>query len=115
VTNPHQLEVILRHRLPNGYNSFWLSHEAKYPAVSLLAKGNLACVYYFPEEGHPGFQSVSEPPIVAQELFEFRVETPDQVQPIIGEAVIPFERASAAAQEFLILPLQPTSLDWREL
>ena len=115
VTDPLQLEEILRYRLPNGYNSFWLSHDSKYPAISLLAKGDLACVYYFPEDGHPGFHSVSDLPIIGQEVFEFRVDTPDQVQHIVGEAVIPFERASAAAREFLILPLQPTNLDWREL
>jgi hypothetical protein len=61
VTSPGDITAALSKRDGRGINSFWLSHGSEeYPYISILVKGDIAYVHYFPKHRHPGYASVAE-------------------------------------------------------
>jgi len=116
----HQNEVnhILRINYGGGYNSFWVSMENNsYPCLAILTNNNLACVHYFPEEGDSGFQSVSTENLSKNTSgeTEFRVDNINRPQFLNNDAVVSLREAIEVVQEFMVLPLRPTAITWREL
>ena len=54
VTSPADIEAALRKRHGAGRNAFWLFHGSnKSPAISIMVRGDLAYVHYFPKDRHP--------------------------------------------------------------
>ena len=54
-----EFEDVLQRRYGPDANGFWISHDNEsIPVISLLVKGDLSCIHYFPYDGHPGFASV---------------------------------------------------------
>jgi Immunity protein Imm1 len=91
--------------------SFWLFGEEKHPVLSVLVRGNLACVHFFPREGHPGFASVGNESADASITFRGSTEAVE----VSGACVVTFEQARQAAREFLLSRSLPASLRWSEL
>jgi hypothetical protein len=81
-SNISQLETVLKKRYSPGVNGFWLSHDnEKYPSVSLLVKGDLGCLHYFPTDSHPGFLSIgSVQELKPDEATIFFLDNPDQAR-----------------------------------
>jgi hypothetical protein len=113
-----QIDFILSKRYGDGVNNFWISHgEQRYPTIAILAKGNVACVHYFPREGHPGYVSLGDLKSLG---LEPGGETTFYVRPTapiwaINEHVISFPDALNAVHEFAANPALPKSIQWFEL
>jgi hypothetical protein len=112
-----ELEKILQKRYGSGANGFWLSHDnERSPAISLLVKGDLACLHYFPDELHPGFLSVGAiEELTPSETTTFFLDTPDQEQELPNSAVIRFSKAVEVAKDFYASKELPRSIRWLEL
>jgi hypothetical protein len=93
------IESALAERYGSGVNSLWLCHGgAKYPALALLVRADLASLHYFPRERHPGFRSVGV--VEGQEPGEstaFCVTSLNDEQPIPNGSIVPFSTALSAA------------------
>jgi hypothetical protein len=109
VSSDFEMAVVLGKRNDNGFNEFWLQHaDAKHPSNQ-----DLACVHYFPEDGHPGLQSVR----LASDL------DPDGTTAFrctewttrLNSTVIPFSWALDVAKEFAGSKWLPRRIEWFEL
>ena len=111
------LESVLRRRYGRGVNSFWLSHaDEKNPTLSMLVKGELATLTYFPQESHPGFTSIGKMEgLDPDEMTIFYLDTPEQEQEIMNSSVVAFSSAVEAAKEFFNSRNLPTAIKWSEL
>ena len=112
-----ELETVLQKRYGPGVNGFWLSHDnKKHPSVSLLVKGDLACLHYFPTDSHPGFLSVgSVQELNPDEATIFFLDNPDQEQEMPNSSVIHFSKAVQVAKDFFASEELPRSIEWLEL
>jgi hypothetical protein len=116
VRSEEDLETVLRKTYENDANAFWMSHNSsKYPVLSVLVRGELACLHYFPKDRHPGFRSVGE---VAQlkrsgtsTFFTRRAEK----QEVLNDSIVPFSAALTVAKEFFHGDDLPKSIRWFEL
>ncbi len=111
-----ELEQLLQKRYCNDANSFWLSHndESK-PSMSLLVKGDIAYLHYFPSESHPGFASSRNDENLIDGTTIFFLDSPDQEQEILNSSVVSFAQALKAATEFFYSKNLPKSINWSEL
>jgi hypothetical protein len=110
-------QAVLEKRYGPDANSFWIWHyEEKNPAISLLVRGNLSCIHYFPYEGHPGFVSVGTVESLDKDGFtSFRFETVEQEQEIWNPHVISASAGISAARDFFSSKDLPKSIEWKEL
>lgn len=113
-----ELETLLMRRCANSFNSFWLSHcDEDYPKLSLLVKGDLATLNYFPKEFDAAFVSVGRmPELKVGETTTFSIST-DRADDLIvlNDAVLPFSAALEAAKEFFHSGDLPKSVEWLQL
>jgi len=71
---------------------------------------------YFPEDGHPGFQSIAmDTDLNMKDISIFYTNTPDEEIEIDNDAIVPFSRAVEATKEFFTSLSLPTCLKWLEL
>ncbi len=95
-------------------NSFWLTHKARFPALSILVRDDLASLWYSGDEDSPGFISWGSMSILSKEgqtVFYLRREP----QTIPNQSIVPFIEASWAAEGFLRTKELPAAINWREL
>ena len=112
------LEVFLSRRYGDGVNSFWLHHfdELPLPAISLLVKGDISSLVYFPAKSHPGFKSVGHLKDLAPDgTTTFFLDNLKQRQELLNDSVVSFQVALQVAKEFLISGDLPTAIEWFEL
>jgi hypothetical protein len=83
--------------------------------MSLLVKGDLAYVHYFPKPSHPGFRSLGSIVQPAKEMTIFYLDNLQQEQPVLNNAIIPFHAALDAAKEFFQTKVLPKCIPWVEL
>jgi hypothetical protein len=116
ITTPQDLAAALNKRYGDGINSFWLSHGVdEFPAINILVKGGLAYVHYFPELARAGFASLArEPGPKPNETSVFLLDPTEKVW-IRNDALVPFQDALKAAQEFAISKALPKCIRWLEL
>jgi hypothetical protein len=117
VNNMSELGTILQKRYGPGVNGFWLSHDNdKYPAISLLVKGDLATLLYVPRESHPGFTPVGRvADLDKKETTTFSVDTIEQEMEISNKAIVLFSTALSVAKDFFTSKELPRSIEWVEL
>lgn len=102
-------------------NEYWLNEE--YPRLAMMVRGAAACLFYYPEEGHPGWASVGTGEmtpearaLVEDGQVEFFTYTSNEPVWIVEELVIAEGRARAAALEFFRAPERlPATIEWFEL
>ena len=110
------LEIVLNMQFGTGVNEFWISGEEDNPCLAILVNNSYANLTYFPEDGHPGFQSVGmDTDLDLGEITVFYTNTPEEEMEINNDAVVPFEIALNAAKEFYLTSALPTCLEWTEL
>jgi immunity protein Imm1 of predicted polymorphic toxin system len=116
VTTLADVQAALSKRHDAGINAFWLSHGSKkLPAISILVKGDIAYVHYFPNDDHPGFASVAKLPGPRPHETTIFFVNPNEKVWILNGAVVPFSDALKAAEEFAISETMPRSIQWSEL
>jgi len=116
VTTLADVQAALSKRHDAGINAFWLSHGSKkHPAISILVKGDLAYVHYFPNEDHPGLASVAELPVPRPHETSIFFVSPNEKVWILNGAVVPFSDALKAAQEFSVSRTLPKCIRWNSL
>jgi len=109
-------EIVLNMQFGSGVNEFWISDEEDSPCLAILVNNDYANLTYFPEDGHPGFQSVGTgTDLNMEEITVFYTNTPEEEMEINNDAVVPFEIALKAAKEFFLTSTLPTCLEWIEL
>jgi hypothetical protein len=117
VNSDAQIEALLVTRYEQGLNEFWLYRGSQTdPALLIQANGALARVHYFPEEDHPGFQSMGPAPgLPANGRTMFASNTPTETFSRPNDTVVAFSLALAAAKEFARSPKLPGCIEWFEL
>jgi hypothetical protein len=118
VTTRLEIEAALSKRDDAGMNSFWLFHGTrKFPSINIMVNGDLAYVYYFPEERHPGYASVGNLPHLPRGGITNFFDGPGGGEPfdILNEAVVPFSEALKVAQEFAVSKAMPKCIPWNSL
>jgi len=85
----------------------------EFPSLSILVRGELAAMYFWPYEGHPGWASQGS--VVKTDVVFFIGGPDENATEIAAEVVVPFEEARRAAHEFLRLGTMPPSMEWLEL
>jgi len=115
VHDPSELARALTQKY-GAVNHFWLFHEGKYPAMSILVKDDLASLHYFSKERVAGFRSVGHVPGLSNGgLTVFAMENPEQEERVPNEFVVPLSTALAAATDFLRSKERPSCVEWFEL
>jgi hypothetical protein len=112
-----EMERALAARYGQGVNEIWLAHgDQLFPALSILANKDLACVHFYPEEFDPGFQSVGPVPgLDPDQKTAFFVNTPTEILSMSNRSVVPFSLALEAAREFSKSPTLPRCIKWFRL
>ena len=107
---------ILNLRYGKGVNEFWIYGEDRFPCLAILVNNDYANLTYFPEDGHPGFQSIAmDTDLNMKDISIFYTNTPDEEIEIDNDAIVPFSRAVEATKEFFTSLSLPTCLKWLEL
>lgn len=111
------IEAALAKRHGTNVNAFWLSHNnEKYPMISILVKGELASLHYFPKERHPGFRSVGRAKdLKAGGTTTFFMNSETEEHEVLNDSIVPFSTALTVAKEFSRAKELPTSVEWLEL
>lgn len=111
------LDKVLQRHLDHPSNYFNLSHDGSdYPLLSILAKGERACVHYFPGDGHPGhFALVEGGAAQSAQPEPFYLSPGGESIEVYPHMVVPFAIAERAAREFFTSSDLPGSVDWFEL
>lgn len=110
------LEQVLNMRYGSGVNEFWISGEEENPCLAVLVNNDYANLTYFPDDGHPGFQSIGmETGLDQHEISIFYTNTPEEEIEVNNDTVIPFSKALEAAKEFFTSTGMPKSIEWLEL
>jgi hypothetical protein len=110
------LDRVLSARYGQDANEFWLFGEPKHPSLSILVRGKLASLTYFPDEAHPGFTSEGNVPALDPDGDSiFYTNTPREEIEISNAAVVTVESALKAAHDFFLDRGLPSSLEWDEL
>src|SRR5947209_1232204 len=114
VQNEAELASVLRQRTENGDNAFWISQdEDDYPMLGVLVKGDLAYLYYIPEETDPGFCSSGNLlGLKPEEPTSFLMSRRGQDIDVLNESVVPISLALEAAKEFISRIEIPKSVKW---
>jgi hypothetical protein len=113
-----QIDRILSKRYRKGANEFRISHEGeKFPRISLQVNGPLACLHYFPEQGHPGHVSLGDLKSLGLKPGGDTTFYVTETEPIWArnEQVISFPDALKVIHEFAANPALPKSIRWFEL
>lgn len=99
-------------------NCFYLNHAGReFPYLNILIKGNIAVVYFFPEDDHPGFVSTGNVLGMNQdgrETFSISKYQADDID-VPNDAIISHSAATSAAKEFFESAKIPASVKWFEL
>jgi hypothetical protein len=109
-----ELEVVLMKRFGPGVNEFWLSHNDRFPAMSIWVRNDLATLHFFEKERDPGYRSIGT---LAEEdgTTIFHTESVKHKESVPNRFVVPYALALAAAKEFFSSKQLPASIEWMRL
>jgi len=115
IRNEGELFDFIAIRYGEGVNEFWLTEEeSKFPALAIMVKKDLACLHYFPYEGHAGFISSGTCGIDCDDVCVFVINRTED-QEILKDCVVFAADAVRAATEFFVCKKMPESIAWDEL
>jgi len=110
------LDSILNVRYGRNVNEFWISGEREIPCLAMLVNGNYANLTFFPEDGHPGFQSAAKDTnLKLDDVTIFCTNTPYEEIEIKNDAVVTFAIALNAAREYYTTKEMPSCIEWVEM
>jgi hypothetical protein len=97
----NDLNFILNIKYGSRVNEFWISGEDDYPCLVILVNNDYANITYFPEDGHPGFQSIGMGTDLSPGgVTIFYTNTPNEEIEIRNDTIVPFPKAMEAAKEY---------------
>src|SRR5215469_4733343 len=112
-TNSEEIEMALAKRYGEGVNEFWLSHsDSRYPAMSILVKGDIAALHYFPNDQNPPMISVGKGGLTSGGTTIFYINNEEEKQEIPNDMIVSFSEALAAAKEFAAEKQPPRCIEW---
>jgi hypothetical protein len=116
VTRPEDITAALSKRDGRGINSFRLWHGTEeYPAMSIMVKGDIAYVHYFPKHRHAGYASVAKTLGPRSNETSIFFLYPTEKVWVLNSALIPFLDAVKVAQEFATSTAMPKCIQWNSL
>ena len=111
-----ELESVLSIRCGDGVNEFWISGDKDIPCLAVLVNNDYANLTYFPEDGHPGYQSIGmDTDLRPEGTTIFYTNTQDEEIEVYNDTVVPFAKALEAVKEYFITSTIPSCIKWREL
>ncbi|HXA70012.1 MAG TPA: hypothetical protein VNW24_06160 [Stellaceae bacterium] len=114
-----QLEQLLGVRFKDQENEFWLrADKSDHPALSIMVKGDLAAIHYFPKEGHAGHVSIGgKMNLDAKKMTKFSIGSldPGATIHVPNHLIVSFSEALEVAKEFFRSQELPRSIEWFEL
>lgn len=114
-----QLTSAMQKRNDKGYNEFWICMDEKqsYPCIVVSVKDDLAYLHYFEEEGEPGWASVSERlnGLDEEGMTTFYTNNGAEEIMIENRAIVAFDKAVEAVEEFSDTGRMPNCMEWEEL
>ncbi len=118
VENVESVLAALARRDDRGGGFFWLAPDDRdYPAIALRVSGEVADVFYFPVDGHPGFRCLGGKglPDGGLTTLVFDGCDPGTGEETPNKFVVPFDRARSLAVEFFRSHGMSDSVEWFEL
>lgn len=113
VHTKNEVRRLLANRRTGGFDEIWLTGPTNFPNLVVAIGPPGAALHYFPEDGHPGWQSVGTPD--APGSVEFRTNTPEEKNEIAASAVVSTDMAARAMEQFLEDASLPDCVSWHEL
>lgn len=119
VNSMARLEQLLGARFNDQLNEFSLySDSSIYPLLTIMVKGDLAAIHYFPEDGHAGYVSIggkTNPDPKKTTTFHIGTLDAGDTANVPNEFIVPFSEALEVAKEFFRSQELPRSIKWLEL
>jgi len=102
-------DIIIRGSLlPNG-DEIWIGGDDKYPCLTILVKGQYACVHYFLNQNGDIWQSYSN----FDQKVTFLANDEEWTAP--EDTIVPLEVALKCTEEFFDSMKRPKCIEWQEL
>ena len=101
----------------DGCATFYLTHLASYPWLSVHLNGQFAYLHYLKSSDHAGFQAQNMTPISCPETVTFHHAPGDEGDQVSmpRSCLVHRDAAVQAASEFFMSLEKPASIDWLEL
>jgi hypothetical protein len=114
-----RLERLLGVRFKNQENDFLLTPDSSdYPRLSIMVKGDLAAIHYFPKDGHAGHVALGgKMNLDPKKMTRFsigRLDAGDTIH-VPNHLIVSFSEALEVAKEFFHSQELPRSIKWFEL
>ena len=113
-----QLEERFEVRFKGEQNQFALSLDSSnYPLLLIYVRGNLAVIYYIPEDGDAGYVSLGgKMNLDPKEWTTFSIHHSDSDSiDVSNRSIVPFCAVLKVAKEFFHSQQLPRSIEWRQL
>jgi hypothetical protein len=101
-----------------GGADLWLTHEdEKYPCLAIQMSGDVAAVFYFPKDRHPGFRCLGGEnlPKGGFTKLVFQGCDPGTGENVPNEFIVPIKTALLIAKDFLRDKRMSGTVQWFEL
>jgi len=110
-----ELEQLLGTRFKDQENDFLLTADSSdYPRLSILVKGDLAAIHYFPKDGHAGHVALGGKmnldPKKMTKFYIGHLDAGDTIH-VPSRLIVPFSEALKVAKEFFHSQELPRSIE----
>ena len=113
--NKSELLDALKQRSEGNSNDFELRTEHEYPFLSILVKGDLACVHFFENESVCGHFAYTHDNELKEDFIVFNMGYEEFETEISKDLVIPVEQAYIIAEDFYEKKEMSNKVNWFEL
>ncbi len=115
-TNIEELNSVLANKHENNSNEFELRGNEEYPFMTILVKGEWACVHFFENEDDCGHYAYSDKKVLDEDGYTtFYMGSATSETEISNQLVIPFSTAINVAKEFFTTSEMSKCVEWFEL
>ena len=112
--NKSELLDALKQRSEGNSNDFELRTEQEYPFLSILVKGDLACVHFFENESDCGHYAYTNDNELKEDFIVFNMGSEEFETEISKDLVIPVEQAYIIAEDFYEKKEMSNKVNWFE-
>jgi hypothetical protein len=117
VDRESDIDTAMARRYGDGFNEFFIYREGQeFPYLAILVRVDIATIFFFPEDGHPGFRAFKAQDAARDEenVMFYIADFADSVQSP-AEFIVPAAASVAVAKNFLRTGSMSPMLDWLEL